>query len=101
MAALCLLTSASGCSYSGGKEASPPAPAARIVAKVGGRIITDHDLEMEFKHYKVVFRLDKPEARDKADKLRKSLLSRLVDSAILEMEADRLGCGGKNPSGGV
>lgn len=89
--ALCLLTSAWGCSYSGGKEESPPPPAARVVAKVGSRTITDQDLEMEFKHYKVVFRLDKPEARDKADKLRKSLLSRIVDNVILEMEADRLG----------
>ncbi len=89
--ALCLLTSAWGCSYSGGKEETPSVPAVKVVAKVGGRTITDHDLEMEFKHYKVVFRLDKPEARDKADKLRKSLLSRLVDNVILELEADRLG----------
>jgi parvulin-like peptidyl-prolyl isomerase len=61
------------------------------VAKVNGKTITDQDLEAEFKHYKVVFRLDKPETRDKADKLRKSLLSRIVDNVILEMEADRLG----------
>jgi len=88
--ALCLMTSLLGCSYPGGKEDSQPA-AAKVVAKVNGRSITDQDLEAEFKHYKVVFRLDKPEARDKADKLRKSLLSRIVDNVILEMEADRLG----------
>jgi parvulin-like peptidyl-prolyl isomerase len=88
--ALCLLVSSLGCSYPGGKEDSQPA-APKVVAKVNGRTITDQDLETEFKHYKVVFRLDKPEIRDKADKLRKSLLSRLVDNVILEMEADRLG----------
>jgi parvulin-like peptidyl-prolyl isomerase len=76
---------------SGGKEDTQPVAAARVVAKVGERTITDQNLEMEFKHYKVVFRLDKPEFRDKADKLRKSMLSRLVDNMILELEADRLG----------
>lgn len=88
--AFCLLAAA-GCSSSGEKEESKPVPAVKIVAKVGDKTITDHDLEMEFKHYRVVFRLDKPEAREKADKLRKSMLSRLVDNVILEMEADRLG----------
>jgi parvulin-like peptidyl-prolyl isomerase len=67
-----------------------PAPN-RVVAKVGDRTITDHDLEVEFKHYRVVFRLDRPEAREKAEKLRKSLLSRIVDNVILELEADRRG----------
>lgn len=89
--ALCLLASASGCSSSGEKEESKPVAAAKVVARVGERTITGHDLEMEFKHYKLVFRLDKPEAREKADKLRKSMLSRLVDNVILELEADRLG----------
>jgi parvulin-like peptidyl-prolyl isomerase len=89
--ALCLLAPVWGCSFFNEKEEAKPVAAVRVVAKVGGKTITDQDLEMEFKHYKIVFRLDKPEAREKAVKLRKSLLSRIVDNVILELEADRLG----------
>lgn len=88
--AFCFLASIGGCSYSSEKEDPQPA-APKVLAKIDSRTITDQDLETEFKHYKVVFRLDKPEAREKADKLRKSLLSRIVDNVILEMEADKLG----------
>lgn len=76
----------------GGKEAPKTSGGeSRVVAIVGDRKITLHDINVQIKQHKSGVIHDQAESAETLVKLRKALLSRLIDDTILEAEADRQG----------